>query len=269
LKLAAPALDKGEKVRAELPINNVNRTVGAILSSEIAKKHGHAGLPDGTIHFKFTGSAGQSFGCFLARGVTLELEGDANDYCGKGLSGGRVIVYPPKNSSFKAEENIVAGNVIGYGAIAGEIYLRGVVGERFCVRNSGAEAVVEGVGDHGCEYMTGGRVVVIGPTGRNFAAGMSGGIAYVHDTSGQFKDLCNLEMVELERPDKAEDVETIRRLLENHRKYTGSPVAKAILDDFEEEIKWFVKVMPTDYRRVLEHRVEVEERAWQLAQRQV
>ncbi|MGD0463324.1 MAG: glutamate synthase-related protein [Tepidisphaeraceae bacterium] len=269
LKLAAPALDRGEKVRAELPINNVNRTVGAILSSEIAKKHGHAGLPDGTIHFKLTGSAGQSFGCFLARGVTLELEGDANDYCAKGISGGRVIVYPPRNSTFKAEENIVAGNVIGYGAIAGEIYLRGVVGERFCVRNSGAEAVVEGVGDHGCEYMTGGRVVVIGPTGRNFAAGMSGGIAYVYDTSGQFKDLCNPEMVELERPDRAEDVKTIRRLLENHRKHTGSTVAKAILDDFEQELKWFVKVMPTDYRRVLEHRAEVEEKARMLAQRQV
>jgi glutamate synthase (NADPH) large chain len=268
LKLAAPALERGEKVRAELPIINVNRTVGAILSSEIAKKHGHAGLPDGTIHFKLTGSAGQSFGGFLARGVTLELEGDANDYCGKGLSGGRVIVYPDKHSSFKAEENIVAGNVIGYGAIAGEIYLRGVVGERFCVRNSGAEAVVEGVGDHGCEYMTGGRVVVIGPTGRNFAAGMSGGIAYVYDTSGQFKDLCNPEMVELEPPDRAEDTKTIRRLLENHLKYTGSTVAKAILDDFEQELKWFVKVMPTDYRRVLEHRVEVEERARQLSQRQ-
>ncbi len=268
LELAEPALERGEKVRAELPITNVNRTVGAILSSEIAKKHGHAGLPDETIHFKFTGSAGQSFGCFLARGVTLELEGDANDYCGKGLSGGRVIVYPPKNSPFKAEENIIAGNVIGYGAIAGEIYLRGVVGERFCVRNSGAEAVVEGVGDHGCEYMTGGRVVVIGPTGRNFAAGMSGGIAYVYDTSGQFKDLCNPEMVELEPPDKPDDIKTIRRLLENHQKFTGSTVAKAILDDFEQELKWFVKVMPTDYRRVLEHRTEVEERARQLAQRQ-
>ena len=268
LKLAAPALERGEKVRAELPIINLNRTVGAILSSEIAKKHGHAGLPDGTIHFKLTGSAGQSLGAFLARGVTLELEGDANDYCGKGLSGGRVIVYPDKKSSFKAEENIVAGNVIGYGAIAGEMYLRGVVGERFCVRNSGAEAVVEGVGDHGCEYMTGGRVVVIGPTGRNFAAGMSGGIAYVYDTSGQFKDLCNPEMVELERPDKADDVKTIRRLLENHLKYTGSTVAKSILDDFEQEMKWFVKVMPTDYRRVLEHHVEVEERARQLSQRQ-
>jgi glutamate synthase domain-containing protein 2/glutamate synthase domain-containing protein 1/glutamate synthase domain-containing protein 3 len=268
LKLAGPALERGEKVRAELSIINVNRTVGTILSSEIAKKRGHAGLPDGTIHFKFTGSAGQSFGCFLARGVTLELEGDANDYCGKGLSGGRVIVYPPKNSTFKAEENIVAGNVIAYGAIAGEIYLRGIVGERFCVRNSGVEAVVEGVGDHGCEYMTGGRVIVIGPTGRNFAAGMSGGIAYVYDASGQFKDLCNLEMVELERPDKPDDIKTIRRLLENHHEFTGSSVAKSILDDFEQELKWFVKVMPTDYRRVLEHRSEVDERARQLAQRQ-
>jgi glutamate synthase domain-containing protein 3 len=268
LKLAVRALDSGEKVRAELPIINVNRTVGAILSSEIAKKYGHAGLPDETIHFKFNGSAGQSFGCFLSRGVTLELEGDANDYCGKGLSGGRVIVYPPKNSSFKAEENIIAGNVIGYGAIAGEIYLRGVVGERFCVRNSGAEAVVEGVGDHACEYMTGGRVVVIGPTGRNFAAGMSGGIAYVYDSTGQFRDLCNLEMVELERPDKPDDISTMRRLLENHHKFTGSTVAKAILADFDEELKWFVKVMPTDYRRVLEHKTEVEERAKQLSQRQ-
>jgi glutamate synthase domain-containing protein 2/glutamate synthase domain-containing protein 1/glutamate synthase domain-containing protein 3 len=268
LKLAQPALERGEKVSAELPIINVNRTVGAILSSEIAKKHGHAGLPDGSIHFKFQGSAGQSFGCFLARGVTLELEGDANDYCGKGLSGGRVIVYPPKNSTFKAEENIIAGNVIGYGAIDGEIYLRGVVGERFCVRNSGASAVVEGCGDHGCEYMTGGRVVVIGPTGRNFAAGMSGGIAYVYDSSGLFKDLCNREMVALEQPDTPEDRETIRRLLENHHKFTASPVAKGILNDFDEELKWFVKVMPTDYRRVLEHRAEVEERARQLAQRQ-
>jgi len=179
-----------------------------------------------------------------------------------------VIVYPPKNSTFKPEENIIAGNVIGYGAISGEIYLRGVVGERFCVRNSGAEAVVEGVGDHACEYMTGGRVVVIGPTGRNFAAGMSGGIAYVYDANGQFRDLCNREMVELEHPDKPEDIATLRRLLENHHKFTGSTVARAILADFEEELKWFVKVMPTDYRRVLEHRAEVEERAKQLAQRQ-
>jgi glutamate synthase domain-containing protein 2/glutamate synthase domain-containing protein 3 len=268
IELAKPALERGEPVRAEMPIHNTNRTVGAMLSSEIAKKYGHAGLADGTIHFKLNGSAGQSFGCFLAKGITLELEGDANDYCGKGMSGGRVIIYPPKNATFKAEENIIAGNVICYGAISGEIYLRGVVGERFCVRNSGAEAVVEGVGDHGCEYMTGGRVVVIGPTGRNFAAGMSGGIAYVYDSSGQFKDLCNPEMVELESPDRHEDLRTIRRLLENHQKFTGSSVAKAILDDLEKEIKWFVKVMPTDYRRVLEHKAEVEERARQLAQRQ-
>jgi len=268
LELAAPALERGEKVRVEMPIKNTHRTVGTILSSEIAKKYGQAGLPDGTIHFKFNGSAGQSFGCFLIKGVTLELEGDANDYTAKGLSGGRVIIYPPKEATFKPEENILAGNVICYGAIAGEIYLRGVVGERFCVRNSGALAVVEGVGDHGCEYMTGGRVVVIGPTGRNFAAGMSGGIAYVYDTSGQFKDLCNLEMVELERPDKPEDAQIIRRLLENHRRYTGSTVAGAILDDFDNEIKWFVKVMPIDYRRVLEHQAEQEARAQQLAQRQ-
>jgi glutamate synthase domain-containing protein 2/glutamate synthase domain-containing protein 1/glutamate synthase domain-containing protein 3 len=251
LALAKPAIESGKKVSAELPIINVNRTVGAILSSEIAKKYGHAGLPEDTIHFKFKGSAGQSLGCFLARGVTLELEGDANDYCGKGLSGGRVIVYPPKNASFKPEENIIAGNVICYGAIAGDIYLRGVVGERFCVRNSGANAVVEGVGDHACEYMTGGRVVVIGPTGRNFAAGMSGGIAYVYDATGQFKDLCNLEMVELESPDQPDDLKTIKTLLENHANFTGSTVARAILNDFEKEIKWFVKVMPTDYRRVL------------------
>jgi glutamate synthase domain-containing protein 2/glutamate synthase domain-containing protein 1/glutamate synthase domain-containing protein 3 len=258
LQLAASALESGEKVYAELPIINVNRTVGTILSSEIARKHGFAGLPDETIHFKFDGSAGQSFGCFLARGVTLELEGDANDYCGKGLSGGRVIIYPPKNATFKPEENIIAGNVIGYGAISGEIYLRGVVGERFCVRNSGAHAVVEGVGDHACEYMTGGRVLVIGPTGRNFAAGMSGGIAYVYDTSGQFKDLCNREMVELELPEKTDDIKTIRRLLENHLKFTGSTVAKSILDDFENEIKWIVKVMPTDYRRVLEAEAKMQ-----------
>jgi glutamate synthase domain-containing protein 3 len=269
IELAKPALERGEQVRAQMPIHNTNRTVGAMLSSEIARKYGHAGLKDGTIHFKLNGSAGQSFACFLAKGVTLELEGDANDYCGKGLSGGRVIVYPPKTATFKAEENIIAGNVICYGAISGEIYLRGVVGERFCVRNSGVEAVVEGVGDHGCEYMTGGRVVVIGPTGRNFAAGMSGGIAYVYDSSGQFKDLCNPEMVELEPPDRDDDLQTIRRLLENHQKYTGSSVARAILDDFDQEIKWFVKVMPTDYRRVLDHKAEVEKRAMELSKRQV
>jgi glutamate synthase domain-containing protein 2/glutamate synthase domain-containing protein 3 len=270
IELAQPAIQRGEKVRQELNVINVNRTVGTTLSGEVAKKYGHAGLPDDTIHFKFKGSAGQSFGCFLAHGITLELEGDANDYVGKGLSGGRVIVYPPKNVSagFVPEENIIAGNVICYGAIAGEIYLRGVVGERFCVRNSGVEAVVEGVGDHGCEYMTGGRVVVIGKTGRNFAAGMSGGIAYVYDTEGMFASLCNTEMVDIDEKPNDEDTATIKRLLENHAKYTGSTVAKAILDDFENEMKWFVKVMPTDYRRVLANKAEIEAKAALLGKRQ-
>ena len=268
IELAQPAIERGEKVIAELPIHNTNRTVGATLSGQIARKYGHAGLPQDAITFKFNGSAGQSFGCFLAKGVTLLLEGDANDYLGKGLSGGRIAVFPPLNATFKANENIIAGNVIGYGAIDGELYIRGVVGERFCVRNSGAKAVVEGVGDHGCEYMTGGRVVVIGPTGRNFAAGMSGGIAYVYDDSGQFPRLCNHDMVSLEQPDKEEDIQTIRDLLENHLKYTGSPVAKAILDDWTRELRYFVKVMPNDYRRVLEHLAEIEARAAALSQRQ-
>jgi glutamate synthase domain-containing protein 2/glutamate synthase domain-containing protein 1/glutamate synthase domain-containing protein 3 len=268
---SAPALERGERVQLDLPIENVNRTVGTTLSGQIARKHGLAGLPDDTITFRFTGSAGQSFGCFLAKGVTLLLEGDANDYLGKALSGGRIAVFPPKASlakGFKAEENIIAGNVICYGGIAGEVYLRGVVGERFCVRNSGVHAVVEGCGDHGCEYMTGGRVVILGPTGRNFAAGMSGGIAYVYDEDGQFARKCNMEMVELEKPDKPEDRETIRRLLENHHKLTDSPLAKAVLDDFEKELEWFVKVMPTDYRRVLEHQAEIDARAKALSERQ-
>jgi len=257
IDLAKPAIESGKKVKAELPIENVNRTVGTTLSGMVAKKYGFAGLPDETIHFKFNGNAGQSLGAFLAKGVTLELEGDANDYLGKGLSGGRIIVYPPKETlagGFRADQNIIAGNVICYGGIAGEIYLRGVVGERFCVRNSGVNVVVEGVGDHGCEYMTGGRVVVLGKTGRNFAAGMSGGIAYVYDDDGQFAKKCNMEMVELEKPDTQEDQGTIRQLLENHYKFTDSPLAKAVLDDFEKELRWFVKVMPTDYRRVLEQR---------------
>jgi glutamate synthase domain-containing protein 3 len=268
IRLARPALERGEEVTAELEIQNINRTVGTTLSGEVAKKYGYAGLPDDTITFKFKGSAGQSFGCFLARGITLLLEGDANDYVGKGLSGGRIAVYPPKNASFKANENIIAGNTIAYGAIDGELYLRGVVGERFCVRNSGVKAVVEGCGDHGCEYMTGGRVVVIGSTGRNFAAGMSGGIAYVYDDSAQFPRLCNHNMVDLEPADKDDDIATLRYLLENHFKFTGSTVAKAILDDWEKERQYFVKVMPKDYRRVLEHKAEMEARAAALSKRQ-
>jgi glutamate synthase domain-containing protein 2/glutamate synthase domain-containing protein 1/glutamate synthase domain-containing protein 3 len=272
IPLAQKAIDTGEKVSAELAITNINRTVGTTLSGEIAKKYGFKGLPDDTITFKFSGSAGQSFGCFLARGVTLLLEGDANDYLGKGCSGGRIAVYPPSNSDFRAEDNIIAGNVIGYGAIDGEIYLRGVVGERFCVRNSGAKAVVEGCGDHGCEYMTGGRVVVIGPTGRNFAAGMSGGIAYVYsppdDRREPFHKLCNQDMVTLEKPDRPEDIQTIRTLLENHVRYTDSSEAKTILADFDERLRYFVKVMPNDYRRILDHQAEIEARAGQLSQRQ-
>jgi glutamate synthase domain-containing protein 2/glutamate synthase domain-containing protein 1/glutamate synthase domain-containing protein 3 len=268
IKLAQAAIDSGEKVKAELPIKNTNRTVGTMLSGEIAKKYGFAGLPDDTIHFKFNGSAGQSFGCFAARGLTLELEGDANDYVGKGLSGGKVMIYPPKNSTFKPEQNIIAGNVMCYGAIAGEAYIRGVVGERCCVRNSGAQVVVEGCGDHGCEYMTGGRVVVIGPTGRNFAAGMSGGIAYVYDDTGEFSKLCNMDQVELEPPDKPEDSELVRRLLENHAKYTGSTVAKGILKNWEREYKYFVKVMPTDYRKVIENQGKIDEEVRKQGQRQ-
>jgi glutamate synthase domain-containing protein 3 len=268
--LAQPALQKGEKVTAELDIKNTNRTVGTTLSGEIAKRYGFAGLPDDTVTFKFKGHAGQSFGCFGAKGLTLILEGDANDYVGKGLSGGRIAIFPPREAlakGFKAEQNIIAGNTICYGAIAGEIYIRGVVGERFCVRNSGVHAVVEGTGDHGCEYMTGGRVVVIGPVGRNFAAGMSGGIAYVYDDSGLLPRLYNSEMVTLEKPDKPDDVATIRRLLENHVKFTDSPVAKAILADWDRELEYFVKVMPNDYRRVLEHKAEIERRAAELAER--
>ena len=265
---AQPAIERGEKVTAEFPIKNTNRTVGTTLSGEVARKYGFAGLPEDTINFKFTGSAGQSFGCFLARGITLQLEGDANDYVGKGLSGGRIAVYPSKESTFKAQENIIAGNTLLYGAIAGEMYIRGVVGERFGVRNSGANAVVEGCGDHGCEYMTGGRVVVIGPTGRNFAAGMSGGVAYVYDTDGQFARLCNTDQVELEKPETDDDKATIKRLLENHVKFTDSPVATAILADWENELRWFVKVMPTDYKKAMANKAAIEAAAKKLSQLQ-
>ena len=269
IELAMPAIESQQKVTAELSIQNVNRTVGAMLSGKIARKYGYDGLPDDTIHFKFNGTAGQSFGAWAARGVTLELEGDANDYVGKGLSGGRIIIYPPKNATFKPEENILAGNVICYGAVSGEIYIRGIVGERFCVRNSGVNAVVEGVGDHGCEYMTGGRVVVIGATGRNFAAGMSGGIAYVYDDKKYFKNLYNAELVDLQEPDKDDDIQTLRALLENHLKYTGSTVAKDILDDWDVKVKHFVKVMPRDYARVMEHQAEMEAKANALSKTQV
>ena len=250
IDLAEPALSRRQPVVKELGIKNHNRSTGAMLSGEIAKHYGDPGLPEDTIHFKFSGVAGQSFGAWLAHGVTLELEGLANDYVGKGISGGRIIVYPDKNAGFKAEENIVIGNTTFYGAISGEAFIRGRAGERFCIRNSGLNAVVEGVGDHGCEYMTGGRVVILGPTGRNFAAGMSGGIAYVHDPDGTFAKKCNLSMVSLEAlaPDNEE---TLRKLLAEHQRCTGSPLAAMILKDFETARSRFVKVIPKEYKRVL------------------
>jgi glutamate synthase (NADPH/NADH) large chain len=254
IELAEPALERGEKVYHELTIVNTNRVVGGMLSNAIIREVGPEMLPDESIHFKFHGSAGQSFGAWLARGVTLEVEGDANDYVGKGLSGGRVIIYPPKESSFKPEDNILIGNVALYGATSGECYFRGQAAERFCVRNSGAHAVIEGVGDHGCEYMTGGRVVILGGTGRNFAAGMSGGVAYVWDPQNALESRCNLEMVELERVVQTEDIDELKRLITRHEHYTNSSVARAVLADWEKSLAQFVKVMPTDYKRVLEER---------------
>jgi len=254
MELAEPAISNGEKVYAELPIVNTNRVVGAMLSNKIIREVGPEMLPDGTIHFKFNGSAGQSLGCWLARGITLEVEGDANDFVGKGLSGGRVVIYPPKTSRFKAQENILIGNVALYGATSGEAFFRGVAAERFCVRNSGACAVVEGVGDHGCEYMTGGRVVILGPTGRNFAAGMSGGIAYIWDPERAFNIQCNMEMVELESIESDEDIEELHRLVADHQTLTGSDVAARLLINWQQSLTEFVKVIPTDYKRALEQR---------------
>ena len=251
LPLCAPALERGEPVRVSLPIRNVNRVVGTILGSEVTRRYGAAGLPEDTIRLDFQGSAGQSFGAFLPPGVTLTLEGDANDYVGKGLSGGKIIIYPPAASTFAPEDNIIIGNTALYGATGGEVYLRGVAGERFCVRNSGALAVVEGVGDHGCEYMTGGRAVVLGPTGRNFAAGMSGGIAYVLDVDGDFAQRCNPQMVDLDALDDLPEQEEVRQMIRRHAEYTGSRHALDILEQWGETAPKFVKVLPRDYKRML------------------
>jgi glutamate synthase (NADPH) large chain len=255
VELAADALERGEPVRAQLEIRNVNRTVGTILGHEVTKRYRAEGLPDGTIDITFTGSAGQSFGAFVPRGVTLRLEGDANDYVGKGLSGGRIVVRPDRSSAFTAEREIIAGNVIGYGATSGEIFLRGQVGERFCVRNSGALAVVEGVGDHGCEYMTGGTVVVLGPIGRNFAAGMSGGVAFVLDLD---EGRVNPELVEL-RPASGEAAKELEDAVRRHYEETDSAVAARLLDDWPASLTRFTEVMPSDYKRVLEARAEALE----------
>lgn len=245
------ALDFKQPMRIEQKIRNCNRTVGATLSYEVAKRYGSAGLPDDTIHVKFEGSAGQSFGAFLARGITLELEGDANDYFGKGLSGGCLVVYPPRAATFRPQDNIIAGNVNLFGATAGEVYIHGMAGERFAVRNSGVIAVVEGVGDHGCEYMTGGRVIILGDTGVNFAAGMSGGIAYVLDQNQLFDTRCNLEMVDTEPVVETEDIEFLKTRIERHVKLTGSRYAKSILESWSEMLPRFVKVMPMDYKQAL------------------
>jgi glutamate synthase (NADPH/NADH) large chain len=281
------AIDSGKPVTIQETIRNVDRTTGAMLSGQIARKYGHEGLPEDTIHVKLDGTAGQSFGAWLARGVTLELEGQANDYVGKGLSGGRIIIYPSaKSTKIVPHQSIIVGNTVLYGAIAGECYFRGVAGERFAVRNSGAIAVVEGTGDHGCEYMTGGIVVVIGQTGRNFAAGMSGGIAYVLDEEGDFAKRCNLAMVELDSVEEEEelnqrlhhqggdlqthgrvdvmndmtrfDAERLHQLVSNHARYTGSTRAREILDNWDVYKSKFRKVMPVEYRRALTEMMALE-----------
>jgi glutamate synthase (NADPH/NADH) large chain len=290
IEAARGAIENATPVRIEREIRNVDRTVGAMLSGEIARRHGHAGLPEDTISIALRGTAGGSFGAFLARGVSLELVGDANDYVGKGLSGGRIVVRQPPQARRDPAENIIVGNTVLYGAIAGEAYFEGVAGERFAVRNSGALAVVEGTGDHGCEYMTGGVVVVLGETGRNFAAGMSGGIAYVHDPSGHFSQLCNRADVELEpiapadpasaadpaRPRQRSvsvedagmgdplrfDAERLRILVERHALFTSSARARALLENWGTALGQFVKIVPLDYRRaLLELRAERQARA--------
>jgi glutamate synthase (NADPH/NADH) large chain len=254
IQLAEGALGSGDRVRLELPVRNVNRTVGTMLGSELTKRWGGEGLPDDTIDVTFTGTAGQSFGAFLPSGITLRLIGDANDYLGKGLSGGRVTLRPDPSAPFTAEQNIIAGNVIAYGATGGELFLRGKVGERFCVRNSGALAVVEGVGDHGCEYMTGGRAVVLGETGRNFAAGMSGGVAYVLDLNPA---RVNQEMVDLDELTE-QDQAFLHEVVDRHRRETESAVADLLLADWELAVGRFTKVMPKDYKRVLAARASAE-----------
>jgi glutamate synthase domain-containing protein 3 len=258
IKQSEKALNQKKPVIIEIPIRNINRTVGTMLSSEVTRKYGSSGLPEDTIQLNFEGSAGQSLGAFLAPGITIRVEGDANDYVGKGMSGGKIIVNPYHESTFKPHQNIIAGNVILYGATAGEMYLHGMAGERFAVRNSGATAVVEGVGDHGCEYMTGGTVVVIGQTGNNFGAGMSGGIAFVYDEHEWFGMRCNLDMVDLESVWTEEDKDVLRSMLEKHLQYTQSTRAKDILDNWESRLPLFVKVIPMEYKLSLE-RIRQEE----------
>jgi glutamate synthase domain-containing protein 3 len=261
VRRCTPAIERCEPIQlGPVPLRNVNRTVGGILSGEIARRHGLAGLPEGTIEISFSGSAGQSFGAWLAPGLTFSLRGETNDYTCKGMSGGVVSVCPPQKARFRAEENMIVGNTVLYGATAGRAFFRGLAGERFAVRNSGAHAVVEGVGDHGCEYMTGGRVVVLGPTGRNFAAGMSGGIAYVYDKDRRFADRCNTELVDLEQLDD-DDAAQVRALISEHAQRTGSLVARNLLASWERSRERFVKVMPRDYKRALAERRQAADEA--------
>jgi glutamate synthase (NADPH/NADH) large chain len=254
LERARPALERGESVVIDQPIRNTNRTLGTILGSEVSRRHGEQGLPEDTITLRLSGSAGQSLGAFCPRGMTFIVEGDTNDYCGKGLSGAKIVVKVPERASFDPAENIITGNVVLYGATSGEAYFQGVAGERFCVRNSGASAVVEGVGDHGCEYMTGGRAVILGKTGRNFAAGMSGGMAYVLDEEGSFPGRVNPETVDLE-PLTAEDLETVQRMVRRHFQYTRSKKADEVLRKWDTFAPRFVKVFPKDYKRALTDRL--------------
>jgi len=251
LEQAKPALEDQSPVFGSFDVKNTDRTIGTLLSNEISKIYGSAALPENTINYKFTGSAGQSFGAFSTKGLSFELEGEANDYVGKGLSGAQLAIYPSKDATFVPEDNIIIGNVALYGATSGEIFIRGMAGERFAVRNSGATAVVEGVGDHGCEYMTGGRALILGKTGRNFAAGMSGGIAWVYDPEDTFTENCNTEMVDLD-PLSAKDKEQIVTLLRKHVQITGSTVAKSLLENWEEALLKFVKVFPREYKKVLQ-----------------
>jgi glutamate synthase (ferredoxin) len=250
LRMCKPALENRKSIRAKLKINNTDRVVGTIVGSEISKLYGENGLPEDTIKLTFVGSAGQSFGAFIPKGMSLELEGDANDYIGKGLSGGKIIVYPPKTSDYEPEKNILIGNVAFYGATDGEAYISGIAGERFCVRNSGVKAVVEGVGDHGCEYMTGGKAVILGKTGRNFAAGMSGGIAYILDFDEIY---CNKSMVILEKLSSEKELNEIREMIEKHVEYTCSPQGRRVLQDWENYSSRFTKVIPIDYKRMIEN----------------
>jgi glutamate synthase domain-containing protein 3 len=258
IERARPALDDREPVQIRMPVRNIHRAVGTMLSHEICRRFGAKGLPEDTIQLSLTGTAGQSLGAFLSPGVKIRLEGDVNDYLGKGMAGGRIVVVPPAEAGFDPSANIIAGNVVLYGATGGEVFIHGLAGERFAIRNSGAQVVVEGIGDHGCEYMTGGRVVILGPTGTNFAAGMTGGVAYVYDESGFFDTRCNLDTVDLESVWTEQDQKDLRSMIEQHLGQTGSPRARRILDAWDASLPLFVKVMPIDYRKSLE-RMRLEE----------